>query len=255
MSNIYSNDDIYTTSQESDDKSSGTDNQKLKNSGCRWYIVAAVCLLVLGFLLLIVIITLLSFEFHILTAERNQLWTSITNLTKESEKMQSIIIKLTIDKNQLQTNLTKERDQLQSKLDKMDLILVKSINIAFNESGWTFSSSSLYYISTETKSWAESRSFCNSRQADLVIINSVDEQNFLNQIMEKIGLQFWIGLSDAQTEGVWKWVDGTALTTSFWRETQPDDYRRNEDCVELYFGWNDLPCAESHRWICEIHIK
>ncbi|XP_029110101.1 C-type lectin domain family 4 member E-like [Scleropages formosus] len=73
--------------------------------------------------------------------------------------------------------------------------------------GWKCYNSKLYYISTERKSWSESQKDCKERGADLVIIQSEEEQDF---IVKHSG-PFWIGLSDTETEGTWKWVDGTTL--------------------------------------------
>jgi len=42
--------------------------------------------------------------------------------------------------------------------------------------GWIYYKSSLYFISSETKSWTESRRYCTERGADLIIINNRDEQ-------------------------------------------------------------------------------
>ncbi|XP_053335428.1 CD209 antigen-like protein E [Clarias gariepinus] len=113
-------------------------------------------------------------------------------------------------------------------------------------------------MSNEYKNWTESRQDCIKRGADLVIINSREEQEFIiKQVNGKI--QAWIGLSDRETEGEWKWVDGTPLTTEFWASGEPNNGGGDENCVEFYSGdtgnfWNDLKCFTKLKWICEKHL-
>ncbi|XP_073319991.1 CD209 antigen-like protein C [Pagrus major] len=134
--------------------------------------------------------------------------------------------------------LTKERDELKRKLTIF---------------GWMYFNNSFYYISTWEKSWQESRSDCLQRGADLVIINSKEEQEFTQYFRRHM----WIGLTDQETEGTWKWVDGTLLTTSYWGAKEPNSHEgRDEDCGEIMFfddenSWNDSPCGMRHIWICE----
>ncbi|KAF7686732.1 hypothetical protein HF521_015125 [Silurus meridionalis] len=68
----------------------------------------------------------------------------------------------------------------------------------------------------------------------------------------------WIGLSDRDSEGTWKWVDGTeqTISTGFWYKGEPNDENNNEDCGEMCtfpdkMAWNDRPCSQQSNWICK----
>ncbi|XP_038854989.1 CD209 antigen-like protein D [Salvelinus namaycush] len=121
--------------------------------------------------------------------------------------------------------------------------------------GWKKFECSWYFLSNEEKTWGESRQDCLERGADLVIINSKEEQEFLFTFKKRV----WIGLTDRETEKTWKWVDGTPLTTEYWNDKQPDseDPSGEEDCVEIHKdwtplkAWNDMSCDRKLNWICE----
>ncbi|XP_059181114.1 CD209 antigen-like protein A [Centropristis striata] len=135
-------------------------------------------------------------------------------------------------------NVTEERDELKTKLAVF---------------GWEHFNGSYYYISSSMKSWQDSRSDCQQRDADLLIINSKEEQEFIRRFQ----IPIWIGLTDRDTEGVWKWVDGSPLTTRFWFDGEPNSYQsKNEDCALTNYhdnknNWNDAVCDNKNFWMCE----
>ncbi|KAI9546997.1 hypothetical protein NQZ68_021666 [Dissostichus eleginoides] len=110
------------------------------------------------------------------------------NLTERLQARDQLI-------NQLKANLTektREVDRLQSLMDK----------------GWRKFGCSCYLLSTEKASWEQSRKNCRARGADLVIVDSKEEQEFISSMIKE---ETWIGLSDREEEGTWKWVDGSPL--------------------------------------------
>ncbi|XP_075967259.1 CD209 antigen-like protein A isoform X2 [Anarhichas minor] len=144
------------------------------------------------------------------------------------------------------TNLTKEMNRLQRLCNQKKTC----------PEGWRRFSCSCYLLSTRTDSWEESRKDCRDKGADLVIIDSLEVQKFISSIVTD---RTWIGLSDRDEEGTWKWVDGTPLTEAYWH-APPDNGGDNpplgeEDCVEIINDpgrkWNDLRCHRSLQWICE----
>ncbi|KAL6466870.1 hypothetical protein MHYP_G00246740 [Metynnis hypsauchen] len=185
-----------------------------------------------------------------LTIERDQLQTSYTTLIKERDQLQTSYMKLTTERDQLQTSCTKltiEKDQLQKDRDGLRKKLSELEKVSKQE--WICFNSNLYWISTEKKNWAESREDCRGRGADLLIIKNKEEQEFITRKFS--GTEAWIGLTDSDTEGVWKWVNDSAMTTGYWWKGEPNDFEGREDCAITNYKyalsnvstWADYPCS------------
>ncbi|XP_058626497.1 asialoglycoprotein receptor 1-like isoform X2 [Onychostoma macrolepis] len=195
----------------------GSDSVRIRSSRS-----AAVCLVLLCVLLLTAVIVLCVFftqerqqfisKNTNLTSEREQLMLKNTDLISERSQLISKIENLTNESEQLilkNTNLTNEREQLILKNTNLTNEREQLRNELQVYVGWTCYQSSFYYKSNEQKNWTESRRYCTERGADLIIINNRQEQDFVKNMSG--AAIFYIGLTDSDVEGTWKWVDGSTL--------------------------------------------
>ena len=57
----------------------------------------------------------------------------------------------------------------------------------------------------------------------------------------------WLGADDSINEGYFTWKSSsTNVSFTNWNEGEPNDHRKNEDCIELKFDsgkWNDVGCS------------
>lgn len=104
-------------------------------------------------------------------------------------------------------------------------------------------------------SWTEAEAEAIRLGGHLVAINDAAEQQWIvstfpglpgpNDVSDSYHL--WIGLNDAETEGVMRWSNGDPVTYVNWHPGEPNNFGGDEDYVHLYnfangaFAWNDAP--------------
>uniref|UniRef100_W5LVH9 C-type lectin domain-containing protein n=1 Tax=Lepisosteus oculatus TaxID=7918 RepID=W5LVH9_LEPOC len=126
---------------------------------------------------------------------------------------------------------------------------------------WKLFDSKCYYFSADKLNWTDSRTACRKQGADLVIINSRNEQEFITN--QTNGKSYWIGLTDMAEEGVWRWVDNRSLneTLRYWNDKQPDLRQKKQDCVfanpkaKGLTTWHDHHCSTNIYRICEVNAQ
>ncbi|XP_067260262.1 uncharacterized protein [Chanodichthys erythropterus] len=253
-----------------------------KHRGSRCLVLMTVCLGIICVLLLIFIIV----QHIFITAERESLFKSYKNTVEEFNqtisRLQHNYTELMTEKDQLKNNfsslsqknleletrvngLTAEKKQLQRNIDslsqkKLELetrvtsLSQKLDTKAFKE-GCLCRLDGLF-ISNDKMSWSDSRKYCRDRGGDLVIIKSEKKQRLISSFIKE---RVWIGLTDIEKEGKMKWLDNSPLRQGFWMEGEPNDANGKEDCVEMKSSctsselknWNDLPCSEKRKVVCE----
>jgi hypothetical protein len=147
----------------------------------------------------------------------------------------------------------------------------------------------VYKFYSDRLTWSAAKDFAEDLGGYLVIVNNSSENNFIKTNVT--GLSFsgsasdgggakyvWLGGSDSNVEGQWKWVDGTSVprnnsTNKYWGDgaghgaggSEPDNFQ-NQDCLAIglegwptfnsgFYGskgqWNDIDCSNRLGFIVE----
>lgn len=121
-----------------------------------------------------------------------------------------------------------------------------------------------YFFSSNKLDWLQSRDSCAEMGSHLTILHTMEQHDALEKEAKKIGgfdYHFWIGLSDIETEGDWRWVDNTTLQHNYWDQwsSEPNNHQsggvHGEDCATLDSHaktWFDVPCNHIYKRICQM---
>lgn len=115
------------------------------------------------------------------------------------------------------------------------------------------SSENVFQIITGNFSWTQARDDAERRGGRLAVLNTEEKNNKAPKYTGNAFNYLWIGATDKDLEGDWRWIDGTRVSDSYsnWNAGEPND-SNGEDYASIYVQnmglaankWNDLP--ESH---------
>jgi hypothetical protein len=114
---------------------------------------------------------------------------------------------------------------------------------------------STYYLSNFQKNWSDAQTICAGQNGYLASINTAAENAFL---AGAIGNQeaVLIGLNDKDTEGVFRWADGSPQNYTNWETGQPDNSTSLGEDYAVLHGWskqwNDYNFWTAKRFLLEI---
>jgi hypothetical protein len=101
--------------------------------------------------------------------------------------------------------------------------------------------------------WQEARADAEAKGGRLAVLNTQAKIDAANAYLEGVGENpnLWIGLTDSDSEGDWRWVNGDFLSEENWASGEPNNAPQaggNEDfaCMIGNRQWNDLP---NNGWI------
>ncbi|XP_009870811.1 PREDICTED: C-type lectin domain family 1 member B-like [Apaloderma vittatum] len=104
-----------------------------------------------------------------------------------------------------------------------------------------------FYFSEKEATWQESKNFCSSKNATLLMLKTKNQLTSLPQKSQK--LSYWVGLSYG-VDG-WSWIDGAELST---KRMDWIDLSYKDNCAYLFYRDSRVyseNCYRKHLWICE----
>ncbi|XP_067232917.1 C-type mannose receptor 2-like [Chanodichthys erythropterus] len=131
-------------------------------------------------------------------------------------------------------------------------------------SGWLSFSGSCYWLVSNQNlltSWYLAQTKCFDMGANLLTIKNEAEQFFINAQLpdfHQVDIpDLWIGISDKDQDGTFRWVDKTAVEFSNWSPNFPQNTANQWDCGQIYTGnyagkWESTNCFKNLGYICKM---
>ena len=113
----------------------------------------------------------------------------------------------------------------------------------------TLGESNYYFSDNNELTWNEASTAAREVGGHLAVITSQGEGDLISSFVGGGIETAWIGLTDQEKEGEFRWVTGEEVTYSNWGFGQPDDDKDGEDGVAIWAGnipsrvpgsWNDF---------------
>ncbi|XP_071986624.1 pulmonary surfactant-associated protein D-like [Engystomops pustulosus] len=135
-------------------------------------------------------------------------------------------------------------NQLQLSISKMTKALLFARGAIAGEKTFVTSGKELTY--------EQSNSICQKAGGQLASPKNSEENAAVLEVAQHYGLFPFLGITDIQTEGIFRYSDGKSLAYSNWSPGEPNQWGE-EDCVEMQLNgiWNDKSCKEKRLIICE----
>jgi lectin-like protein/PEP-CTERM motif-containing protein len=109
-------------------------------------------------------------------------------------------------------------------------------------------------VSAEGITWEGARTAAQALGIgwDLASVGDAAENSFIESLLFPVNpnrSHYWIGATDATTEGVWHWVDGTPWGFTDWWGGEPNDLGNEDflayDLRQATWAWNDASNASA----------
>uniref|UniRef100_A0A663E6M4 Macrophage mannose receptor 1-like n=1 Tax=Aquila chrysaetos chrysaetos TaxID=223781 RepID=A0A663E6M4_AQUCH len=122
------------------------------------------------------------------------------------------------------------------------------------QKGWMKHGFYCYSVGQLPATFSEAKQICKENKGFLATVTDRYEQAFLTSV---IGFNpakyFWIGLSDTEEQGTFRWASGDAVTFTHWNTGMPG---RESGCVAMITGtsaglWDILNCEETNMFLCK----
>ena len=125
-----------------------------------------------------------------------------------------------------------------------------------------------YRLFQEKKTWEDAESFCNGQGGHLAAVTNQEIHNYVN----RKNVPVWVGGTDQQREGIWRWSDCSAWSFESWgidvfcfalcvENKQPNNgapLHNRENCLQLrhknHDKWHDVMCSEPQEFVCSIKL-
>ncbi|KAL3837201.1 hypothetical protein ACJMK2_022572 [Sinanodonta woodiana] len=114
-----------------------------------------------------------------------------------------------------------------------------------------------YQIVDKKTIWNQAYNICMQDGGMLVVIESSEEQKFIEVLMQRINFTvdgLWMGSNRLHPEKQRAWINRKKFIYANWAEGEPNNEPLIENCAEINTSdssWNDCDCTYRRGYICE----